>query len=497
MFGYTPSSGAYPAINTPLGSGPTTYYFRAHFNWNFLPDNVAFVVTNYLSDGAVYYLNGVEVNRIRMPSGSVGYSTSATGTNSPVGKSGVFEMPSGPLILGDNILEVETHQAAASGADMVFGLSLTAAAQYPIVNLDDSQPTDRTVNGGDSTSFSANVLGSGPLRYQWLLNANPIPDATNATYTIPQVIYSDVGNYSLRVSNPLSTYTTRAAVLTVTNTPVSFADSSLPADAVVVQGQPVTLRSVVAGSPPFAYQWYFGGAAITGATNASHTIPFVMPGDAGPYHVHVSNQANSVDSRLATLTVLADTLPPTMAKIAASATRIAVNFSEPLDPITAANPAKYSVGGGVTVNGAALNPLDASQVILTTGSGMSFGVVYTLTVNGVKDLFGNAVSTSGSFVRGIVIDGDFSDWVGIDPIYSGPISNPNAADFKDIYVFNDADNYYFRVTLWQDVPLGSGHFPDYANLYYDSDKAWTAVTCRDDRLGVADAKRLRLPGKER
>jgi hypothetical protein len=227
----------------------------------------------------------------------------------------------------------------------------------------------------------------------------------------------------------------------------------------------------VAGSPPFAYQWYFGGAAITGATDASHTIPFVMPSNAGPYRVHVSNQANSVDSRLATLTVLADTLPPTLTKIAASATRIVVNFSEPLDPITASNPAKYSVGGGVNVSGAALNPGDASQVILTTGSVMSFGVVYSLTVNGVKDLFGNAVSTSGAFVRGILIDGDFSDWAGIDPIYSGPIGNPDAADFKDIYVFNDADNYYFRVTLWQDVPPGSGHFPDYANLYYDTDNS--------------------------
>jgi len=102
---------------------------------------------------------------------------------------------------------------------------------------------------------------------------------------------------------------------------------------------------------------------------------------------------------------------------------------------------------------------------------MSFGVVYTLTVDGVKDLFGNAAVTSGAFARGIVIDGDFSDWAGIVPIYSGPIGNPNAADFKDIYVFNDANNYYFRVTLWQDVPPGSGRFPDYANLYYDTDNS--------------------------
>jgi hypothetical protein len=100
---------------------------------------------------------------------------------------------------------------------------------------------------------------------------------------------------------------------------------------------------------------------------------------------------------------------------------------------------------------------------------MSLGVVYTLTVNGVKDLFGNAATTSGAFTRGIVIDGSFADWDGITPIYSGPIGTPDAADFKDIYVFNDANKYYFRVTLWQDVPPESGRFPDYANIFYDTD----------------------------
>src|SRR6185369_14725199 len=136
LFGYTPSPGAYPAINTALGSGPTTYYFRTHFNWNFLSDNLAFVITNYLSDGAVIYLNGAEVRSVRMPAGTIGYNTNATGPASPVGLVEVFGISGQPLIIGDNILEVETHQAVGTSADMVFGLSLTAAAQYPVLNVD-------------------------------------------------------------------------------------------------------------------------------------------------------------------------------------------------------------------------------------------------------------------------------------------------------------------------------------------------------------------------
>src|SRR6185436_17312147 len=65
LFGYTPSAGAYPAIQTALSSVPNAYYFRTHFDWNHETANIAFVVTNYLSDGAVYYLNGAEVRRVR------------------------------------------------------------------------------------------------------------------------------------------------------------------------------------------------------------------------------------------------------------------------------------------------------------------------------------------------------------------------------------------------------------------------------------------------
>ncbi|HEY9510684.1 MAG TPA: hypothetical protein VIV82_12565, partial [Verrucomicrobiae bacterium] len=129
LFGFTPSPGAYPAIQTPLSSGPNTYYFRTHFNWNYETADLAFVVTNYLSDGAVYYLNGTEVRRVRMPSGAVTYSTSAGATNSSPGQPEILGIPGNSLLIGDNVLEVETHQALNSAADMVFGLSLTAVTE--------------------------------------------------------------------------------------------------------------------------------------------------------------------------------------------------------------------------------------------------------------------------------------------------------------------------------------------------------------------------------
>jgi Ig-like domain-containing protein/Big-like domain-containing protein len=467
LFGYTPTPGAYPAINTALsGTGQNTYYFRTHFTWTNQPENIAFVVTNYLSDGAVYYLNGVEVGRVRMPNGAVTFNTSALSTNSPVGHPDVFGIPGGLLVIGDNILEVETHQQASSSDDMVFGLSLTAAAQFPILVLDTNQPADRTVIGGNPTTFSANILGSGPLSFQWLKDGSPVPGATNAQYTIAQAINSDAGAYSLRIVNSISTNLTRAAVLTISNAPVSFVDASQPANQVVVEGRPATLSAVVAGSPPFQYQWYYGGSPVPGATNLSYVISSAMPTNSGSYYITVSNPVGPTNSRTAALTVLLDTLPPTVTSVTAAAGQVVVTFSEPVDAVSAGNAAHYGINNGVGVVSATPN---GNTVTLVTSVPLNLGTVYNLTINGVADLFGNALGTTAAFARTITIDGDFSDWDGVTPIYSGPEGLDGAADFKDIYMYNDADFYYFRVTLWHDIPPASGQFPAYVNMFFNTD----------------------------
>jgi hypothetical protein len=470
IFGYTTSPGSYPPIQTPLSSGPTTYYFRTHFQWTNDPANVAFIVTNYLSDGAVYYLNGSEVRRVRMPAGAIAYSTAAAATNSPVGHPDVFSVDGGALQDGDNIMEVETHQAADSSADMVFGLSLLAAVHYPVLVVSPDLPADQAVLAGQSVTFSSDVTGSGPLTYQWYFNGtNAIAGATGASYTIPLVLTNDAGLYSLGVSNAFSSATTRGALLTVSNIPVSI--TSQPANQVVVEGKPVTFTVGVAGTPLIQYQWLFGNKPITDATNASYTINSCLPTDAGSYQVIVSNPAGTTNSSAATLSVLLDTIPPAIASISAGVSQIVVTFSEPVDPVTSTDAAKYSVSGGLTVVSAVQATGNPAQVTLNTTTAMSFGSVYTLTVNGVKDLFGNASHTAGQFTRGMIIDGAFDDWTGVTPVYSSdaPSGNVDAADFKDIYVYNDADYYYFRVTLWADIDPASGQFPDFANMFFDTD----------------------------
>jgi hypothetical protein len=79
--------------------------------------------------------------------------------------------------------------------------------------------------------------------------------------------------------------------------------SSQPKSMTVSPGLAVNLDVSAAGVPLPTYQWRFNGGNIAGATDATLAFPSVAAGDAGNYTVVVANQAGSVTSTVARLTV--------------------------------------------------------------------------------------------------------------------------------------------------------------------------------------------------
>jgi hypothetical protein len=79
--------------------------------------------------------------------------------------------------------------------------------------------------------------------------------------------------------------------------------------------------AVGGGTPPFGYQWQFGGVNISGATNNVLFLTNVQASQAGNYSVRVYNTAGSVISSSALLTVLIPatiTQPPTNRTVTAT-----------------------------------------------------------------------------------------------------------------------------------------------------------------------------------
>ena len=125
----TPADYPYP-FNTAIPSpsqagGNVTVYYRAHFTWTNSLTNFQLFATNFVDDGAVYYLNGVEVGRLRVSANPVLY-TSFGGDQPNEGTAEILTFATNNLVTGDNVIAVEVHQVNATSSDDVFGLSLSA-----------------------------------------------------------------------------------------------------------------------------------------------------------------------------------------------------------------------------------------------------------------------------------------------------------------------------------------------------------------------------------
>ena len=202
-------------------SYPNTIYFRTHFDF---PSNTLGVVlrtTNYVDDGAVFYLNGHEVQRIRLPTGPMTYNTRAAISN-PEGQGNVLQFATTNLQQGDNVVAVEVHQHDALDADVIFGMSLIAFLPEPGPVWITNQPPSRTIEEGDSTTFLAEVNGTPPYFFQWFKDETKIEGATNNTLTLSFVPASAAGNYWFVVSNEFSSATSSNATLTIIPTPYQF-----------------------------------------------------------------------------------------------------------------------------------------------------------------------------------------------------------------------------------------------------------------------------------
>ena len=78
------------------------------------------------------------------------------------------------------------------------------------------QPTNQTVSGGQSASFTVSATAIPDPAYQWLANGVPITGATSATYAIPSAQSTNAGSYSVVVSNGSGSVTSLVATLTYT-----------------------------------------------------------------------------------------------------------------------------------------------------------------------------------------------------------------------------------------------------------------------------------------
>ena len=98
---------------TPLENGRNTYYFRTRFEYDgSLEAAEQFRLSPIVDDGAVIYLNGEEIFRLRMPAGPITFDTMATESVTDAVRLDEIRLPADGLVVGTNVLAVEVHQSA-------------------------------------------------------------------------------------------------------------------------------------------------------------------------------------------------------------------------------------------------------------------------------------------------------------------------------------------------------------------------------------------------
>jgi hypothetical protein len=139
------------------------------------------------------------------------------------------------------------------------------------------------------------------LRYQWLFNGGAIAGATSAKLILQNVTGANEGQYSVTLSNEISSITSGAVTLTVILPPTI---SNQPVSRSVGVGGLHTFTVAATGTTPLSYKWRKNGVEIAGATNSELPFAAVAVSDAGPYDVVVTNTGGTMTSSAAVLTVV-------------------------------------------------------------------------------------------------------------------------------------------------------------------------------------------------
>ncbi len=134
--------------------GGATYYFRKHFTVADRTEINNMMLGLKRDDGAVVYINGIEIYRSNMPTGSIAYTTLASSDQSGADESTPHTVlvPAAMLVNGDNVVAIEVHQDLVSSSDITFDMEMS----HTTVSL-----TDVLIASGRNWNYNDNGVDLG------------------------------------------------------------------------------------------------------------------------------------------------------------------------------------------------------------------------------------------------------------------------------------------------------------------------------------------------
>ncbi len=186
-------------------------------------------------------------------------------------------------------------------------INLTDFAQFQVRYTGDcgvvvtQSPEGKTTCLGGSITLSADATAD-ELSFAWYLNGQPVPDASTADLEINPITEEDIGTYIAYALSGCGVAATQSATLQVHPSATIVVE---PVDLSMCPGNSAQFTVIVAGIPPFSYQWRKDGVDIEGETENSFTIDTTTPADGGAYECIISDGCNQpTPTQSATLQIL-------------------------------------------------------------------------------------------------------------------------------------------------------------------------------------------------
>jgi hypothetical protein len=131
--GYGDANGIYPVTTNYWGTNANAKFITTYYRYSFQLTNAAQWTNLWVNlqrdDGAVIYLNEVEIFRSNLPTGVVTAATLATNAASGAAESAWYPANADAALLreGLNVLAAEVHQSGGTSTDLYFNLELKAS----------------------------------------------------------------------------------------------------------------------------------------------------------------------------------------------------------------------------------------------------------------------------------------------------------------------------------------------------------------------------------
>ena len=203
-----------------------------------------------------------------------------------------------------------------AGLNSLASVAVSAALDHGLALVNDGRPQilqppiGLTTYVGRTVTLSASAVGAAPLSYQWLLQNQIIPGATNASLVLSNLPAGNSGNFQLLVTNTLgSAISLPVSVNVISSSALTILSQGSPG-ATNYQGSKISLTSpAVLGNGPLTYQWFFSPtnknyAAVSGATNDTLVFDPALVVNGGNYYVAISNSITGITNTPALVKVL-------------------------------------------------------------------------------------------------------------------------------------------------------------------------------------------------